>query len=83
MFDQQRVHFAKLQNQQAEAYFQNHRDMTKAAMEANFTHESQKKDREQYLKEQEKLQDLEELDVARQTRQQYVASSDMTRYNQF
>jgi hypothetical protein len=44
MFDQQRLHFAKLQNQAAEAYMQNQRDMTKAAMQTNVQINSYKND---------------------------------------
>lgn len=53
MFDQQRVHFAKLQNQQAESYFKNLRDVTKATLEANVVQQSEKKDHEERLKREE------------------------------
>ena len=81
LFDQQRVHFAKLQNQQAENYFQNLRDMTKAAMETNKVIDSHKRDHHARLREEELQQDRQELDVAYETRKQYVESSDMHKYN--
>ena len=47
MYDEQRLYFAKLQNQSAEDYFQNQRDMTKATLQTNMQINSYKKDSEQ------------------------------------
>ena len=79
-FDNQRVHFANLQSQAAEEHFAAKRDITKATMEANIVQQSEKLDREWKLKADEQAQDRYELEVARQTRQQYVNSSDMLKY---
>ena len=80
MFDQQRVHFARLQSEQAENYFVNLKEVTKATMETNMLLHTHKNDREEKLRQDEILLDHHELHQARQTRQQYVDASDMTRY---
>jgi hypothetical protein len=49
-------------------------------MEANKVLESQKKDREAKERQDEVNQDRQELEVARQTRKEYVAASDMLKY---
>ena len=72
MFDQQRIHFAKLQNEQAENYFQNLKDVTKATMETNIIQQNEKMDRENKLKSDEQALDRHELDTAFATRTQYV-----------
>ena len=58
------------------------RDIQKATMESNKVIESQKKDKEAFLKNEEAALDRHDLKVATETRQQYVANSDMTRYNE-
>ena len=58
------------------------RDVTKANMESNKVLESQKHDKECKLQQDELHQDRQELNVATETRQQYVSASDMTKYNQ-
>ena len=80
LFDEQRTHFAMLASQQAESYFANQRDVTKATMEMNILQLAQKKDREAKLREDEVAQDRLELQIATQTREQYVASNDMMKY---
>ena len=49
-------------------------------METNKVLQSQKEDNERNAKLAEQEQDRNELLVARQTRQEYVASSDMLKY---
>ncbi|CDW76902.1 UNKNOWN [Stylonychia lemnae] len=80
MFDQQRLHFAKLQNQAAESYMQNQRDMTKAAMQTNVQINSYKNDFENKNKKDEQQQDRQENTWATQTRQNYVDTSNMNKY---
>ena len=55
--------------------------MTKAAMETNKVIDSHKRDHHARLREEELQQDRQELDVAYETRKQYVESSDMHKYN--
>ena len=49
-------------------------------METNMVQQSEKYDREFKAKMDEQRQDRHELEVARQTRQAYVNSSDMLKY---
>ena len=49
-FDNQRVHFANLNNAAAEDHFKNLRDMQKATMETNKVLQSQKEDNERNAK---------------------------------
>ena len=64
-FDNQRVHFANLNNAAAEEHFKNLRDMQKATMETNKVLQSQKEDNERNAKEAEQQLDRHELLVAR------------------
>ncbi len=80
LFDEQRTHFAMLASQQAEAFFANQRDVTKATMEMNILQQAQKKDKEAKLREDEVNQDRLELQIATQTREQYVNTHDMIKY---
>ena len=74
------MHFARLTNQQAEAFFANQREVQKASMETNILLQVQKKDRETKLREDEVALDKLELQVATATREAYVANSDMMKY---
>lgn len=79
-FDNQRLHFTALQNEAAERHFSDKRDIAKATYETNQAQQSEKYDRELKAKLDEQAQDRQELDVARQTRQAYVNTSDLLKY---
>jgi hypothetical protein len=79
-FDNQRLHFTALQNEAAERHFADKRDIAKATYETNVAQQSEKQDRELKAKLDEQAQDRQELDVARQTRQAYVNTSDLLKF---
>ena len=80
LFDEQRVHFAKLASQQAESYFKNLRDVSKAGMETNIALQEEKADREAQLKAQERAQDQMELQLATEARRTYVNTHDSNKF---
>ena len=49
-------------------------------MESNILQQAQKKDKEAKLREDERELDKHELHTATQTREQYLANSDMLKY---
>ena len=79
-FDNQRLHFTALQNEAAERHFADKRDIARATYETNVAQQSEKQDRELKAKLDEQAQDRQELDVARQTRQAYVNTSDLLKF---
>ena len=74
------MHFTALLNEQAEQHFAAKRDIAKATYETNMAQQSEKYDRELKAKLDEQAQDRFELEVARQTRQAYVNTSDLLKY---
>lgn len=74
------MHFAKLASVQAESYFKNLRDVSKAGLETNIALQGEKADREAQLKAQERAQDLLELQLASEARRTYVNTHDSNKF---